>query len=254
MLPLDEQTALKVADGKPAVVDRPRFDCPQYEVSVPQFLVRILRVPSEECRFLAAVSESQHLAPSFREQFMQGGGDNSVRSIGAVHDLLNRVTDAAAPVLARFASLQLVGVVLVVRTPPHAGRRFASAGQRHARQRAAATAQKLVSILGRQVILYPEVRMTRIADGLPQLSVPNSTDVVMLTTLLAQGDFQRLRARTILVSALAVQHHRVLAVSVHQKRTLESPQERVVAAWRPLGGSFSRFAEDDAACGKGLSE
>ena len=116
---------------------------------------------------------------------MQSRGDHSVRSVGAVHDLLNRVTDAAAPVLAYLASLHLVRVVLVVLTPCHANRSAAFASRCGTRERTAAPAQELVSIVAWQVVVHPEVRVAWISDGLTELATLDSTDVVVLTTLLA---------------------------------------------------------------------
>src|SRR5438093_7394830 len=63
----------------------------QKEIAPKNVLVRIFEIPRKEGRLLPPVSERQHFLSVFWKVLVKRGGDDSVRSVRAVHDFAHRI-------------------------------------------------------------------------------------------------------------------------------------------------------------------
>ena len=109
---------------------------PEDQIPVPQAGVGVLGVPREECRLLPAVGKGKHFPPPFRQQLDQRRGDDGIRAVRAVDDLLDRIAEATTAVIASRTLSEPVRVVLVRLAAHHVGRRVALTAQLTLRYRA----------------------------------------------------------------------------------------------------------------------
>ena len=186
---------------------------------------------------------------------MQSSSYDCIGAIGAVYDFLHGVANAAALVAAGLALLQLIGAVFVRLALFDANQRFTIACRLRRGEFATASTQNVrCSVLQWQVVLHAEVRMTRVSYSFLKLSTALSANIVVLSTLTAQRDFQRFRGGKIIRLASTIQHNSIYAFSVNQKRSFECSQEGMIAPWSFIFICLLRLSENDPRHQKGFTK